>query len=223
MAELVRRAEAAGCPAIVLTVDTQAGSRRETFERFKLLDKRPCASCHGTTRADFFRRKAMFQGMDMAGVTPTNPAMTWKDLANLRRMVSVKFLVKGIETREDAAACLEAGVDGIIVSNHGGRAEESGRGTLDCLPEVVEAAQGRVPVLIDGGVRRGADVFKALALGARAVCIGRPYVWGVAAFGQAGVERVLELLRVEFELIMKQCGARSIAEITRERVGYNRV
>jgi isopentenyl diphosphate isomerase/L-lactate dehydrogenase-like FMN-dependent dehydrogenase len=222
MAELVKRAEGAGCPAVVVTVDTQAGRRTETFERFKLQDKRPCTSCHGTTRADFYRRKAMFQSLDVTELGTTNPAMTWKDLEALRKLVSGKLLVKGIETREDTTACLDAGIDGIIVSNHGGRAEESGRGTLDCLPEVVEAAGGRIPILIDGGIRRGADVFKALALGARAVCIGRPYVWGLAAFGQAGIERVIDLLHAEFRLIMKQCGARTIPEITRDRVGYNR-
>jgi isopentenyl diphosphate isomerase/L-lactate dehydrogenase-like FMN-dependent dehydrogenase len=222
MAELVRRAEGAGCPAVVLTVDTQAGRRTETFERFKLQDKRPCAACHGTTRADFYRRKTMFQGLDVADLGTTNPAMTWKDVESLRKLVSGKLLVKGIETREDTIACLKAGIDGVIVSNHGGRAEESGRGTLDCLPEVVEAAGGQIPVLMDGGIRRGADVFKALALGARAVCIGRPYVWALAAFGQPGVERVLDLLHAEFRLIMKQCGARTLAEITRDRVGYNR-
>ncbi len=112
----------------------------------------------------------------------------------------------------------EHGVDGIIVSNHGGRAEESGRATIECLPEVVEAVRGRVPVLVDGGIRRGSDVFKALALGARAVGIGRPYLWGLAAFGQPGVERVLDLLRAEFSLVMRQCGARSIGEIGRSSV-----
>jgi isopentenyl diphosphate isomerase/L-lactate dehydrogenase-like FMN-dependent dehydrogenase len=219
--QLVQRAESAGCGVIVATVDTQAGSRRETFERFRLLDKRPCESCHGTKREDFFRRKAMFHGLDVTGLAPTNPAMTWKDLDRLRKLVSGKLLIKGIETREDTEACLNAGVDGIIVSNHGGRAEESGRGTLDCLPEVVEAASGRVVVLVDGGIRRGADVFKALALGARAVCIGRPYVWGLAAFGQPGVERVLDILRGELELTMKQCGTRRLTEIARGSIGYH--
>jgi 4-hydroxymandelate oxidase len=187
-----------------------------------VLDKRPCVSCHGTTRADFYRRKPLFQDLDVTDVGTTNPGLTWKDLEALRKLVSGKLLVKGIETKEDTAACLNAGVDGIIVSNHGGRAEESGRGTLDCLPEVVEAAGGRIPILMDGGIRRGADIFKALAFGARAVCIGRPYIWGLAAFGQPGVERVIELLRAEFQLIMKQCGARNIAEITKDKVGYNR-
>jgi isopentenyl diphosphate isomerase/L-lactate dehydrogenase-like FMN-dependent dehydrogenase len=201
-----------------VTVDSQGGSRRETFERWRALDNRPCTACHGTTREDFYRRKSMFQGIDVTGLGPTNPTMTWLDLEHLRKLVKGKLLVKGIETREDAEICIRTGVDGIIVSNHGGRAEESGRGTLECLPEVVEVA-GRVPVMLDGGIRRGADVFKALALGARCVFIGRPYLWGLAAFGQAGVERVLDLLRAELELTMKQCGARSIAEITRKHVG----
>ena len=126
----------------------------------------------------------------------------------------MKLLLKGIVTHEDARLSVEHGVDGIIVSNHGGRAEESGRATIQCLPEVVDAVKGRIPVLIDGGIRRGTDVFKALALGARAVGIGRPYIWGLAAFGQAGVEQVLDILRTEFELCMRQCGTRSLAEIT---------
>jgi isopentenyl diphosphate isomerase/L-lactate dehydrogenase-like FMN-dependent dehydrogenase len=119
---------------------------------------------------------------------------------------------------------MESGADGLIVSNHGGRAGDTGRGTIECLPEVIDAVDGKVPVLIDGGFRRGSDIFKALALGAKAVCIGRPYIWGLAAFGQAGVERVLDLLRLELELVMKQCGVRSIAEITRAHVGsHNRL
>jgi isopentenyl diphosphate isomerase/L-lactate dehydrogenase-like FMN-dependent dehydrogenase len=103
----------------------------------------------------------------------------------------------------------------VVVSNHGGRAEESGRGTIECLPEIVDAVGGKMTILIDGGFRRGTDIYKALALGANAVCIGRPYVWGLAAFGQPGVERVIDLLRAEFSLIMKQCGKRSIPEINK--------
>jgi len=131
----------------------------------------------------------------------------------------MKVVVKGILTREDAKLCLQHGVDGVIVSNHGGRAEDSGLAAIDALPEVMEAVQGRIPVLVDGGFRRGTDVFKGLALGAQAICIGRPYVWGLAAFGQPGVERVLEILRIELELIMKQCGTRSLKEITPAHVG----
>ena len=126
----------------------------------------------------------------------------------------MKVLVKGIENPEDAALCVENGADGIIVSNHGGRASESGRATIDSLPEVVQVVRNRVPVIVDGGFRRGSDVFKALALGARAVGIGRPYMWGLAAFGDSGVETVLSMLRREFNLVMAQCGKHSVAEIT---------
>jgi isopentenyl diphosphate isomerase/L-lactate dehydrogenase-like FMN-dependent dehydrogenase len=131
-------------------------------------------------------------------------------------------VLKGIETREDAALCLRNGVDGIIVSNHGGRAEESGRSTVECLPEVVDAVQGRIPVLVDSGFRRGTDVFKALALGAKAVCIGRPYLWGLAAFGQPGVERVLEILNREFALMMRHAGVTSLSKLDRSFVADGR-
>jgi isopentenyl diphosphate isomerase/L-lactate dehydrogenase-like FMN-dependent dehydrogenase len=160
----------------------------------------------------------MFSGIDVSGVTTSSPNFTWGYVDRLKKMTHMKLLLKGIETHEDAKLSVEHGADGIIVSNHGGRAEESGRATIQCLPEVVDAVNGRIPVLIDGGIRRGTDVFKALALGARAVGIGRPYIWGLATFGQAGVERVLDILRTEFELCMRQCGARSLAEITRTSV-----
>jgi isopentenyl diphosphate isomerase/L-lactate dehydrogenase-like FMN-dependent dehydrogenase len=217
--QLVRRAEAAGTEVILVTVDTQAGSRRETFERMRKLDKRECSVCHGSTPADFYKRKAMFRSVDVTGISNTNASMTWKDIDRLKKMTRAKLLVKGIETREDALLCVESGADGLVVSNHGGRAGDTGRGTIECLPEVVDGVGGRVPVLIDGGFRRGSDVFKALALGAKAVCIGRPYIWGLAPFGQAGVERVIHMIRAELQLVMKQCGARSIAEIGTSHVG----
>lgn len=215
---LVKRAEQAGCPVIALTVDTQAGRHTETLERAKRVDKRECPVCHGTRYEDFFRRKPMYAGIDIEGLRTSNPSLNWEHVRKLRKLTSVKLMIKGIETREDAQLCREAGLDGLIVSNHGGRAEESGRGTIECLPEVVEGAGG-LPVFIDGGFRRGTDVFKALALGAKAVFIGRPYIWGLAAFGQEGVERVLEILRVELELVMKQCGVTSIGQIGRGSVG----
>jgi 4-hydroxymandelate oxidase len=129
--------------------------------------------------------------------------------------VTVKLLLKGIVTREDAQLAVEHGVDGLMVSNHGGRAEETLRPTIESLPEVIEGVAGRIPVIMDGGVRRGTDIFKALALGASAVGIGRPHAWGVAAFGQAGVEAVLEILRRELQTIMRQAGTTSIAGISR--------
>jgi isopentenyl diphosphate isomerase/L-lactate dehydrogenase-like FMN-dependent dehydrogenase len=132
--------------------------------------------------------------------------LTWDFLKRLRDYVSVKLLVKGIVTAEDAALCVTHGADGVIVSNHGGRNEETLRSTFECLPEVVASVAGRVRVLLDGGVRRGTDVFKALALGASAVGIGRPQVWGLAAFGQQGVEAVIDTFAKELRLIMRQAG-----------------
>lgn len=138
--------------------------------------------------------------------------------ARLKAGTSMRLVIKGIVTGEDATLCLEHGVDGIIVSNHGGRAENSGRSTIECLPKVVGAVAGKIPVLIDSGFRRGTDIFKALALGADAVCIGRPYLWGLASFGQPGVEAVLDILRRELELVMRQCGPTSLDEIDRQFV-----
>jgi isopentenyl diphosphate isomerase/L-lactate dehydrogenase-like FMN-dependent dehydrogenase len=177
---LVKRAEAAGCPVLVWTIDLMAGRNTETQTRFRRLDTRECATCHGPAGPGrgTLARYPMFAGIDVTGVGLAAPALNWDTVERLKKLTSMKVVLKGIETREDAELACQHGADGIIVSNHGGRAEESGRGTIQCLPEVVEAAQGRVPVMIDGGVRRGADVFKALALGAKAVGIGRPYLWG---------------------------------------------
>ena len=130
----------------------------------------------------------------------------------------MKILIKGLETGQDASLAIANGADGIVVSNHGGRATDTGRGTLECLPEVAAAVRGRVPVILDGGVRRGTDVLKALALGASAVGIGRPYIWGLGAYGQAGVDRVLELLNAELQLAMVGVGARNLREITKATV-----
>lgn len=210
---LVRRAEEAGAPVIVLTVDTNSGRRTDTFEKSKRFDSRQCVACH--TPGKSYVRKPMFRDIPTDGLSNSNPGMDWRFVEKLKSFAKAKLVIKGLETAEDAALACETGVDGIIVSNHGARATETGRGTIECLPEVIDAVKGRVPVLIDGGFRRGTDVFKALALGARAVCIGRPYLWGLSAFGQPGVERVLELLRAEFELVMRQCGARSVSSIGR--------
>ncbi len=218
---IVKRAEAAGTTVLFLTVDTQGGRNTETEARFKRLDKRPCEACHTPSAAASFARrpKPFFDGFDLAGLSTHNTAQTWDVIAKLRRLTKMKLVIKGLETGEDAARCAELGVDGVVVSNHGSRAVESGRGSLDCLPEVVEAVQGRVPVLVDGGFRRGTDVFKALALGARAVLVGRPYLWGLGAFGEEGVAKVLELLQAEFLLAMRQCGAPRLNDISRTHVG----
>ena len=212
---LVKRAEAAGCPVMVLTVDLPAGRNTETQSRFAKEDTRQCSSCHQASWDGYFRRKSMFEGLDLTGVSMFSPGLTWDFLRRLKGITKMKLVVKGLETREDAELAMQHGADGIIVSNHGGRAQESGRATIECLPEVVDAVRGRIPVLVDGGFRRGTDIFKALALGAKAVCIGRPYGFGLAAFGQPGVEKVLDLLTRELDLMMKHAGATSLAKLDR--------
>jgi 4-hydroxymandelate oxidase len=219
---LVRRAEQAGCPVLALTVDLQGGSNRVALARSIRLDSRDCTSCHSTSRtrlSGFITGKPMFAGLDISAVTDlTPPDMTWDYLKRLRDIWPRRLVVKGLVTREDAELAIGHGIDGIVVSNHGGRAEDSGRPAIASLAEVAEGVRGRVPLVMDGGVRRGSDIFKALALGANAVGIGRPYIWGLASFGQAGVERVLEILRSELVTAMRQAGTRNIAEITRAYV-----
>ena len=230
---IVKRAEAAGAPAIVLTVDLQEGSNRETLFRSQQADKRQCSMCHGSsslfprgkqgpatrsgTLAQSLARKPMFDGLDLSKVTQLlSSNLNWDFVKRLRDTVTVKLLIKGIVTHEDAQLAVEHGVDGLIVSNHGGRAENTLRPTIESLPEVLDAVGGKAPVIVDGGVRRGTDIFKALALGASAVGIGRPYAWGLGAFGQAGVEAVLEILQRELRTIMRQAGTISVDKITRD-------
>jgi len=217
---LVQRAESAGSPAIVLTVDRQGGRNTEDMFLARRLDKRDCTVCHQPGAfANEVSRKANFFDIDVSKVTNLyGTGMTWDFIDRLRAIVKGKLVLKGIMTGEDAKESLRHGVDGLIVSNHGGRAEESGQATIGVLVEVVDAVGGRIPVLIDGGVRRGTDVLKALGLGAAAVGIGRPYVWGLAAFGEAGVDRVLEIMDNEFITIMRQVGALNISKITRDHV-----
>lgn len=224
---LVKRAEAAGCPALVLTVDIQGGSNRETLARAERRDTRDCTPCHqgavfGSARTNvsaYVGRRPMFRGLDVSGVKALTPLeMSWDYVKRLRDASSMPLLLKGIVAREDAELAVENGVAGVIVSNHGGRGEESGRATIESLAEVVEGIKGRVPVVVDGGFRRGTDIFKALALGATAVAVGRPYVWGLAAFGQPGVAAVLEILRRELRMAMRQAGTRRVAEVSRDFV-----
>ena len=221
--KLVKRAEAAGCSAVAVTVDLPAGRNTLTMTRSQRTDTRTCGSCHtdatgnlanprvgGGTNAN----KPMFAGINTQGLGLTSPSLTWDFIKRLKDVTKMKVVIKGLETRQDAALAVEHGADGIVVSNHGGRATETGRGTIECVGEVAQAVRGRIPVLVDGGFRRGTDVFKALALGATAVGIGRPYIWGLSAFGQQGVERVLDILNNELRLAMVGCGARNIKEIT---------
>jgi len=216
---IIKRAEAAGSPALVFTVDLHENSNRETIAKAKRVDDRECSACHESGFTGYARTKPMFDGLDVSKVTGLHPpSLTWDFVKRLRDSTKMKLLLKGIVTREDAEIAVNHGVDGIVVSNHGGRAEESLRPTIECLPEVVEAVKGKIPVLLDGGIRRGTDVFKALALGATAVGFGRPQGWGLAAFGQSGVEAVLGILRRELEIIMRQAGTPSVRSITRASI-----
>jgi isopentenyl diphosphate isomerase/L-lactate dehydrogenase-like FMN-dependent dehydrogenase len=216
--KLVRRVEVAGCPVIALTVDNTTGRNSETFMRTRPKDLRQCGTCHEGGAGPTLKERVMYNGIDMTGVSGQNPAMTWEFVDRLRKAVRVKLFIKGIDTREDARLCVDHGIDGILVSNHGGRSTETSRATIEALPEVVKEVGGRIPVFVDGGVRRGTDVFKALALGAKAVGIGRPFLWGLGAFGQAGVDRVLEILQGELKLAMGNCGAQNVAAIDRSYV-----
>ena len=209
---VLKRAEAAGCTAVCLTVDLPAGRNTETASILARDDDRFCEECH------YGQAKPMFEGLglDMQGVGLVDASLTWDVIGRMKEVTDMKVLIKGIEVGADAALAVENGADGVIVSNHGGRATDTGRGTIECLPEVVAAVNGRIPVIIDGGIRRGTDVFKALALGASAVGIGRPYCWGLGAFGQAGVERVIDLLNRELAITMRGSGCSSISEISQE-------
>jgi 4-hydroxymandelate oxidase len=213
-ADLVKRAHVAGYRALVLTVDTPILSRRLRDERNRF------ALPPGIEMANLRARLPDAEGSALFSffMDRHDPGLTWDDVAWLRSLSPLPVLLKGIVTAEDAALAVDAGVDGIVVSNHGGRQLDWAPATLDALPEVVEASEGRVEVFMDGGIRRGSDVLKALALGARAVLVGRPYLWGLAAGGEPGVRRVLEILRDEMALAMALAGRRSVADIDRSLV-----
>ncbi|PIA41636.1 hypothetical protein AQUCO_02200221v1 [Aquilegia coerulea] len=218
VAQLVRRAERAGFKAIALTVDTPRLGRREADikNRFTLPP-------HLTLKN--------FEGLDLGKMDKSNDSglasyvagqidrsLSWKDVQWLQTITKLPILVKGVMTAEDARLSIQHGAAGIIVSNHGARQLDYVPATISCLEEVVKAAQGRIPVFLDGGVRRGTDVFKALALGASGIFIGRPVVFSLAVQGEAGVRNVLQMLRDEFELTMALAGCRSLKEITRKHI-----
>mgnify|MGYP001812819313 FL=1 len=212
----LRRAEAAGCPAVALTVDNVGRTPRLTLERAIRADSRDCAACH-EGEGPAARPKPMTVGGDGSG----RGVVDWALVERLRQETSMKLFIKGIVIAEDAEIAIEKGVDGIIVSNHGGRGDDSGRGAIDSLAEVAPAVAGRVPLLMDSGIRRGLDIFKALALGADAIMVGRPYVWGLGAFGQAGVERALDILTTELRLSMQSFGTPSLADIRPDIIGVH--
>jgi isopentenyl diphosphate isomerase/L-lactate dehydrogenase-like FMN-dependent dehydrogenase len=210
---VVEEAAEAGYGAIVLTVDLPVLGNRERDLRtgFTLPDDLVPAFARTATHA-------AEEGSEVLGWL-VDPRLTWKDLEWLRSLSDLPLLVKGVLTAEDAVLACEHGCEGIVVSNHGGRQLDGVPASLDALPEIVEAVAGRCEVLVDGGIRRGTDVVKALALGARAVLAGRAVLWGLAHDGRPGVERVLGLLRKETELALALVGCPSPADVTRAHVG----
>jgi 4-hydroxymandelate oxidase len=218
--ELLKRVEAAGCPALVFTVDLLGGRNMEQFNRVMQRNRQQCVACHlnGQPLTDLRNRPMLNALKTPATPQPEIGSPTWDYVKRLKDTIGMKLLVKGIVTREDAELAIQNGVDGVYISNHGGRAENSLRPTIQCVPEVVAGVAGRAPILVDGGVRRGTDIFKALALGATIVGVGRPYMWGLASFGQQGVETVLDILRRELQLIMRQSGVTGTQNISKNYI-----
>lgn len=217
----VERAERAGYGAIVLTVDTFVpGWKARDLQQAWL------PFLNGMGVANYFEDPVFREALEMAPeedqgaatghflAVQANPSLTWDDLASLREMTTLPILVKGIQRPEDAREAVLRGVDGIVVSNHGGRQVDGALAALDALPAIAEAVGGKLAILFDSGVRGGSDVLKALALGADAVCLGRPYIWGLALEGQQGVETVLKMTLAELDLTMALCGLARLDEIT---------
>lgn len=216
-ASMVERAIEAGASAVVLTVDTPARGTPEFQNMMTRFDTRDCTQCHGEQRS--ILHKPMIAG---AGITPENQRpylFSWELVEQLKGEFDLPILVKGIETAADARKCIDHGADGVVVSNHGGRALANGRASILCLPEVVAEVQGAIPVIVDGGVRRGDEVLKALLLGADGVGIGRAYLYGLAAFGYPGAAKVMDLLNAELRAAMKNLGIASLQELSGDFIG----
>jgi (S)-2-hydroxy-acid oxidase len=218
VAQLVRRAERAGFKAIALTVDTPRLGRRESDikNRFSLPPHLTLKNFEGLDLGHM--EKTSDSGLASYVAGQIDRSLSWKDVKWLQTITRLPILVKGVLTAEDTKLALQAGAAGIIVSNHGARQLDYVPATISALEEVVQAASGRVPVFLDGGVRRGTDVLKALALGASGVFIGRPVVFSLACEGEAGVKKVLQMLRDEFELAMALAGCTKIKDINRSHV-----
>ncbi len=216
--ELLESAQAAGCRAVAVTADVQIGSLRERALHYRHLSGETGGRARGRAARG---RQGGGQPQDPNAkywVSGQTPWLDWKLMDAIRPYIKVPLLAKGILSAEAAKACVEHGLDGIIVSNHGGRELDYSPSTLEVLAEVVDAVQGRVPVIVDGGFRRGSDVLKALALGAKAVGLGRVPRWGLAAYGPAGAQRVLEIIQTELLLAMAATGRPTLDSIDRSLV-----
>jgi 4-hydroxymandelate oxidase len=213
--ELVKRAEAAGVRALVLTVDAPRLGRRERDARnhFALPPGITVRNLETSANLDLARWSASSSFFEYTSQL-WDPSLTWNVIGWLRSITTLPIVLKGVLAAEDAARAIGHGVDAIAVSNHGGRQLDGTIATLDALPAIAATVAGRVPLLLDGGVRRGTDIVKALALGATAVMIGRPYLWGLAAAGEAGARRVLDILRAELELALALVGCADVRDLS---------
>src|SRR5579859_4011141 len=209
--DMVQRAVASGCKAVCVTVDTPVLGNRYGQLSFGLPKGMECVHLRGLGKVAATPEFKLEKGRIFDPLF--DPSFNWNDLEWLRSVAGVPVLLKGVLSAEDGRLAVSCGADGVIVSNHGGRNLDTVPATIDALPRVVEAVAGRIPVMLDSGIRRGTDVLMALALGAKAVFIGRPYVYGLAVGGAKGVERVISILRDELERSMALTGRRSIAEI----------
>ncbi|KAG5538003.1 hypothetical protein RHGRI_025182 [Rhododendron griersonianum] len=214
-AMLVQRAERNGFKAMILTVDSNRLGRREADIKNRMISPK-LKNFEGLLSTEVVSDKG--SSLEAFAAETHDPSLCWKDIEWLRSITSLPILIKGVLTADDAIKAMEIGVGGIVVSNHGARQLDYSPATITVLEQVVRAVGGKIPVLIDGGVRRGTDVFKALALGAQAVLIGRPILYGLAAKGEYGVRRVIEMLNAELELTMALSGCPTLKDITRSHV-----
>ena len=216
---LIERAEACGMGAVVLTVDAPVLGRRERDLRNRFHLPPGVHLANVPSSGSIPRPTGHAEpGLGTNFASGIDAALSWRDVDWLRSITRLPVLIKGIVRGDDAAKAVDHGASGIIVSNHGGRQLDTAIASVRALPEVVDAVAGRVEILLDGGIRRGTDVIKAIALGARAVLVGRPVVWGLASGGEAGARRVLELLRTEVDLALALCGCPTIGDISRDLV-----
>ncbi len=221
----IEEAEEAGSPTLVLTVDITAtvlGQNRDRIRRFRRDNNPQCQPCHETSTAESVIRAVIDAGdavgLNLARTFENLFILDWEYVDRIREATNMNLVLKGIMSARDARLAIEHGVDGIIVSNHGGRATDIGLSTIEVLASIVDEVKREIPVLIDSGFRRGTDIFKALALGADAVCVGRPYVWGLASFGQEGVEAAITMLKSELDLTMRGMGTPNVESITEDYI-----
>jgi 4-hydroxymandelate oxidase len=210
---LIRKADEAGCTALALTLDSPVLSNRERVKRARRSSKVDCSVCHDPSLQGYFRAHPNFDGINLSQVRDIDVPYTWELIDRIRKTTDMKLLAKGVLRPEDAELCVQRGLDAVWVSNHGGRQLNSLLSPIEALPEIVQAVGGKSPVLVDSGFRRGTDIFKALALGADAVCIGRPYLWGLGAFGEEGVKAAIRLADAELRTTMTLAGTPSISDI----------